>query len=114
VQGAAKLRFGADRRLQAMTVTDWWWLGLAAFGLVAVVLVVLLGLIVHTARRIEQNAAGVWTVGKEIAGNTVSLWMLEKTTNALSHMHERLKKLSRDIHAVDEQLGGRAGTKERP
>ncbi len=39
--------------------------------------------IVLTARKIDYHAKEIWLAGKNIAGNTVSIWML-KDTNAVA------------------------------
>ena len=48
---------------------------------VVVILIVaaLLIAIVFTARKIDYHAREIWLAGKNIAGNTVSIWMLKDT-----------------------------------
>jgi hypothetical protein len=86
-----------------MTNIQMWWLSLGLFAVVVVVVAVLLGLIIATAKSIDRNAAGIWTVGKQIAGNTVSIWMLESADRALYQLTTAVTKLQRttaDLHAT--------------
>ena len=75
-----------------MDVFTMWWLSLGIAAVVVVVVAVLLGLIIATARRIDAHAASIWTAGKQIAGNTVSIWILEQTNeHLLRHIYHRLQ-----------------------
>ena len=60
------------------TMTVWTW-SLAAGGVVILIVAVLLLAIIFTARSIDRHAKNIWTVGKSIARNTVSIWMLDRT-----------------------------------
>lgn len=97
-----------------MDVIELWWLYLAIFAVVIIVVAVLLGLIIATAKRIDRHAAAIWTVGKQIAGNTVSIWMLEKTIGHLELIQENVRDLDRSaanmnetLKALDRASGGR-------
>lgn len=87
-----------------MDVTELWWLFLAIFALVVVVVAVLLGLIIAAARSIDQHAADIWTAGKQIAGNTVSIWMLEKTNESVSAMAHTARSLEHRAASIDEKI----------
>ena len=51
-----------------------------AIGVVVVLIVaVLLLVIIAAARSIDKRANEIWIAGKQIAANTVSIWMLQKT-----------------------------------
>lgn len=88
-----------------------WWLSLAIFAAVVVVVAVLLGLIIATAKSIDGHAADIWTVGKQIAGNTVSIWMLGETNERLSHLRDSARELTKTGAMLDERL--RAIARER-
>src|ERR687887_2530842 len=92
-----------------MTVTEFWWLSLAIFAVVVVVVAVLLGLITAAAKSIDRHAGAIWVIGKEIAGNTVSIWMLEQTIGALRRLAESTRRLEQALGALDARLGGGAG-----
>ena len=75
-----------------MNVQDMWWLSLGIGAAVVVVVAVLLGLIIATAKSIDRRADAIWTAGKQIAGNTVAIWVLETIRNELAHVSEQLRK----------------------
>jgi hypothetical protein len=86
------------------SVAGMWWLSLGLAGAVVGVVAALLGAIVQTARKIDEHAAAIWTVGKQIAGNTVSIWMLEKTNEQASKMVESLRRIEQSAASIDEKL----------
>lgn len=56
-----------------------WTYSLIAGAVVILIVAALLIAIVVTARKIDYHAKEIWTAGKQIAGNTVSIWMLQDT-----------------------------------
>jgi hypothetical protein len=96
-----------------MSVIDMWWLSLAIFSAVIVVVAVLLGLIIAAAKSIDRHAGAIWVVGKQIAGNTVSIWMLEQTIGSLRRIGESARKIEGTLTALDEKLGALAGGTRR-
>jgi hypothetical protein len=56
-----------------------WWIPVAVAFVVCIVAVGLLQNILVVARNIDANVHTIWTVGKQIANNTVELWLLGKT-----------------------------------
>jgi len=59
-------------------LTIWTW-SLVAGGVVILIVAALLIAIIATTRRIDAHARAIWQVGKDIASNTVSIWMLSRT-----------------------------------
>ena len=96
-----------------MSVIDMWWLSLAIFSAVIVVVAVLLGLIIAAAKSIDRHAGAIWVVGKQIAGNTVSIWMLEQTIGSLRRIGESARKIEGTLTALDAKLGALAGGTRR-
>jgi hypothetical protein len=47
-------------------------------------------------------------VGKEIAGNTVSIWMLEQTIAALRRLSDSTRRLEQVLGGLEGKLGGPA------
>lgn len=94
-----------------MDVYQLWWLSLAIAGVVIVVVAVLLGLIIAAARSIDRHALEIWTTGKQIAGNTVSIWMLEKTNQSLGEVAETARSIERHAGSIDEALAAVAGAR---
>lgn len=92
-----------------MSVNELWWLSLAIFAVVVVVVAVLLGLIIAAAKSIDRNAADIWTVGKQIAGNTVSIWLLEKTNESVVRLADSAGSLERRAASMDEKLAALGG-----
>jgi hypothetical protein len=86
-----------------MTVTELWWLSLAIFAVVVVVVAVLLGVIIAAAKSIDRHAGAIWMIGKEIAGNTVSIWMLEQTIGSLRRLGESARRIEAALQHVGDQ-----------
>lgn len=93
-----------------MDIIELWWLGLAIFALVVVVVAVLLGLIIAAAKRIDRHAAAIWVAGKQIAGNTVPIWMLEKTNRQLETLADSSRAMEQSASAMTEALQALART----
>ena len=91
-----------------MTDLQLWWLALGLAAIVVVVVAVLLGLIIATAKSIDYHASAIWVAGKQIAGNTVSIWMLETANTALRGIHSTLGALQRTVAALNETLAAHA------
>ena len=70
-----------------------WWIPVAVAFVVCIVAVGLLQNILVVARNIDANVHTIWTVGKQIANNTVELWLLGKTVS-----------LVKDIRVVAPQI----------
>jgi hypothetical protein len=87
-----------------MNPMQWWLLSLAIGAVVVVVVAVLLGAIIGTARSIDRHANAIWVVGKQIAGNTVSIWMLEKSVHTLERVHEAVQSMNRSTLAIEDTL----------
>lgn len=87
-----------------MSVTGFWWLLLGLAGAVVAVVAALLGLIVAAAKSIDRHAAAIWTVGKQIAGNTVSIWMLEKTNEHMVTTRDATRSLEQTAASMDEKV----------
>lgn len=87
-----------------MDVMQMWWLSLGIFAVVVVVVAVLLGLIIAAARSIDKHAGNIWTAGKQIAGNTVSVWMLEQVTDQLRGIRDSSTSIAESAQGIDERL----------
>jgi hypothetical protein len=96
-----------------MSITELWWLSLAAFAVVVVVVAVLLGVIIAAAKSIDRHAAAIWVAGKDIAGNTVSIWMLEQTIGALRRIAESARRIETALGTLDGRLGALAAETPR-
>ncbi len=87
-----------------MNVIRLWWLSLGIFAAVVAVVAALLGAIAAVAKSIDRHAEAIWTAGKQIAGNTVSIWMLAETNERLSALGGTARSIERTAAAIDEKL----------
>jgi hypothetical protein len=97
-------KYAVKKSRWAMDVISMWFLSLGIAGVVIVIVAVLLGAIIAAAKSIDRNAAGIWTVGKQIAGNTVSIWMLEKTLEKVDVIDTNVKGMGKTFASIDERL----------
>lgn len=81
-----------------------WTYSLIAGAAVIVVVAVLLLAIIATARRIDKHAAAIWEVGKNIAGNTVSIWMLQKTNQVAGEILTTAKGIEGAAQSINQKL----------
>jgi hypothetical protein len=91
-----------------MGIIELWWLSLAIFAVVVVVVAVLLGMIIAAAKSIDGHALQIWTEGKKIAGNTVTIWVLEKVNETCRRMESSVQAVEKTAAAMDEKLGALA------
>jgi hypothetical protein len=71
---------------------------------VILIVAVLLILLITAARRIDKHAAQIWTAGKHIAGNTVSIWMLNTTNKVAGGILETAVSIDKRAAAIDDKL----------
>ncbi len=95
-----------------MTETDLWWLAIAAITTGTVVIAVLLGLLIAVANRIDGSVDGTWIAARQVAGNTVSIWMLERTNDQLAEVVEEARSLQRRAESIYERLRTAIGPSE--
>ncbi|MDQ3129598.1 MAG: hypothetical protein M3Q99_02405 [Acidobacteriota bacterium] len=80
-----------------------WTYSLIAATVVILIVAALLIAIVLTARQIDAHAKDIWSAGKNIAGNTVSIWML-KDTNIVAG---DILKTAQSIAGVAGEINGK-------
>lgn len=80
-----------------------WWLTLGLGLVVAVVAVVLLETFYRKVRAVEAGTEAIWEMGKQVARNTATTWMLAQTP-------VRLDKLTAEALRHDAFLKGALGT----
>lgn len=86
-----------------------WKISWAIGAVVVVIVAVLLLIIIAAARSIDKRAAEIWTVGKQIAANTVSIWMLQKTNAVAGEILETAKGIAAGAGSIDAKLSSLAG-----
>jgi hypothetical protein len=67
--------------LSAETVREMWWITLAIYGVVVVVVAVLLTLILQTTKQIRAGVSDIWNVGQKVANNTIHISLLDTTNH---------------------------------
>lgn len=87
-----------------MSITKLWWLSLGLAAVVVAVVAALLLQIIAAARSIDQHAKDIWTVGKQIAGNTVSIWMLGKSNDQLARILDAAQSIERTATSLDDKV----------
>src|SRR5918911_161281 len=88
----------------SMTVGQFWWLVLGIGVVVILVVAMLLMLIVQAANRIDRHAEAIWTVGKNIAANTVQIWQLQKTNATAGEILTTAQTIAGVAESIDGRL----------
>ncbi len=86
-----------------------WKISWAIGALVVVIVAVLLLVIIAAARSIDKRANEIWIAGKQIAANTVSIWMLQKTNVVAGEILTTAKGIAAGAGAIDAKLSDLAG-----
>ncbi len=81
-----------------------WTYSLAVGAVVILIVAVLLILIVLTARKIDYHAKEIWLAGKNIAGNTVSIWMLKDTNIVAADILKTAQSIAGVATGIDNKL----------
>ncbi|MEO7660597.1 MAG: hypothetical protein ABIV48_13360 [Pyrinomonadaceae bacterium] len=81
-----------------------WTYSLIAGGVVILIVATLLILIVLTARKIDYHAKEIWLAGKNIAGNTVSIWMLKDTNVVAADILSTAQSIAGVATGIDNKL----------
>lgn len=84
----------------ADTIQRMWTLTLVVFGVVLVVVAVLLALILSAARRVLGRVAAIWTVGQQVANNTIHVALLDTTVHVAGEILESAKGVIRATSAI--------------
>jgi hypothetical protein len=92
-----------------MTPDQWWWLGLGIGAVVVAVVALLLGLIILAARSIDEHAKEIWTVGKQIAGNTAAVWTFTQIAGTTPKVRRAADSLEESGRAIAEAVGVDSG-----
>lgn len=86
-----------------------WTYSLIAGAIVILIVAVLLILLITAARRVDKHAGAIWEAGKQIAGNTVSIWMLDKTNNVAGQILAGAQSINAHAESIDEKITALAG-----
>lgn len=87
--------------MDTMTI---WTYSLVAGAVVILIVAALLIMLITAARRVDKHAAEIWTAGKHIAGNTVSIWMLNMTNKVAGDILQTAVSIDKRAAAIDDKL----------
>ncbi|MFN8523748.1 MAG: hypothetical protein U0821_11680 [Chloroflexota bacterium] len=87
-----------------MSVVQLWWMTLGIAVVVLAVVALLLVLIERAVNRIDEHAAAIWGVGKNIANNTVQIWQLQKTNAVAGEILTTAQTIATVATSIDQRL----------
>ncbi len=91
--------------LDPMTI---WTYSLVAGAVVVLIVAVLLIMLIAAANRVNKHASHIWDAGKQIAGNTVSIWMLNVTNRVAGEILEGAKSINARAASIDNNIAALA------
>ncbi len=91
--------------MDTMTI---WTYSLIAGAVVVLIVAVLLIMLIAAANRVNKHASHIWDAGKQIAGNTVSIWMLNVTNRVAGEILEGAKSINNRAASIDTTIGALA------
>ncbi|CAN5625416.1 hypothetical protein BH20ACT2_BH20ACT2_20840 [soil metagenome] len=80
--------------LQSEHVTMWW-ITLGLGFVVVVVVIVLLSLLVSLVNDIDRNVSKAWSTATNVARNTATTWMLQRTATSADVLHHEVERHAR-------------------
>lgn len=90
-----------------MTNTTYWVISLILGAVVLVAVTVLLHMLLSQLRIFEKRTEALWNMGKRVASNTATTWMLGETSHALSLLLDETNKHELLLNEVLAAKGGR-------
>ena len=92
-----------------MSNTAAWWVTLGLGLVVAVVAVVLLEIFYRKVRQVEAGSEAIWEMGKQVARNTATTWMLGQTSQRLDMLTEEALRHDAFLTSVGGRSSGSDG-----
>jgi len=77
--------------ITADTIRTMWTATLVIYGIVVLVVAVLLTLILKAARDVRTGVSAIWTVGQQVANNTIHIALLDTTVHVAGGILEHAK-----------------------
>jgi hypothetical protein len=99
----------AREMLKNMDTMTLWAYSLIAGAVVILIVAILLIMIIAAANRVDKHASAIWEVGKKIAGNTVSIWMLDKTNSVAGQILGTAQSINSRAESIDKSIAALAG-----
>ena len=94
--------------LENMDTMTLWTYSLIAGVVVVLIVAVLLIMLIAAANRVNKHASHIWDAGKQIAGNTVSIWMLGVTNRVAGEILEGAKSINSRAASIDTTIAALA------
>ncbi len=91
--------------MDTMTI---WTYSLIAGAVVILIVAVLLIMLIAAANRVDKHASHIWDAGKQIASNTVSIWMLGVTNRVAGEILEGAKSINSRAASIDTTIAALA------
>lgn len=85
-----------------MTDTTLWWITLAVGAVVAIVVWVLLHILYRAVAKIDEGVLEVWMMGKQVARNTATTWLLGQTPRIASEIKDEALLHAALLQGADE------------
>ena len=73
-------------QISAHTIQQMWITTLVIYAVVLVVVAVLLTLILRAAREVRSGVSTIWTVGQQVANNTIHIALLDTTNHVAAEI----------------------------
>ena len=86
--------------VDADTIQRVWTATLVVYAAVLVVVAVLLALILGAARRVLAGVAAIWTVGQQVANNTIHIALLDTTAHLVGEILDSARGVVRATAAL--------------
>jgi len=78
-------------QISADTIQQVWITTLLIYAVVLVVVAILLTLILRAARQVRSGVATIWTVGQQVANNTIHIALVDTTNHVVAEILESAK-----------------------
>src|SRR5262245_25947842 len=85
----------------ADTIRTMWIASLAIYAIVVLVVAILLTLVLKAARDIRDGVAAIWTVGQQVANNTIHIALLDTTNHVAGEILERARGIAAGTRALE-------------
>lgn len=95
--------------ITADTIRTLWTITLVIYGIVVAVVTVLLILILRAARDVRAGVSAIWTVGQQVANNTIHIALLDTTVHVAGDILEHARGIVAGTAALQMHAEGCPG-----
>jgi hypothetical protein len=86
-------------------VQQMWMLTLVVYAVVVVAVAALLTAILLAARRVQTAVASIWTVGQQVANNTIHIALLDTTNHVAAEILDSAQRVAGATAAIGAHAG---------